>query len=154
MATTKWAYHKEWSFASNCLFFWKICFSFRISWKELIWYINDPDVHICIFCNCRSLILGCFFPLSILNLDYLIQGTRSSPSEVFLGKGVLKICSKFTEEHPCRSVTSRKLLCNFIEIALWHGFSPVNLLHMFRTPFYKNTSGRLLLTLIILHPLL
>ena len=27
----------------------------------------------------------------------------SSPSEVFLGKGVLKICSKFTGEHPCRS---------------------------------------------------
>ena len=25
---------------------------------------------------------------------------RSSPPEVFLGKGVLKICSKFTEEHP------------------------------------------------------
>ena len=110
MATTKWAYHKEWSFASNCLFFWKICFSFRISWKELIWYINDPDVHIRIFCNRRSLILGCFFPLSILNLDYLIQGTRSSPSEVFLGKGVLKICSKFTGEHSCRSAISIKLL--------------------------------------------
>ena len=27
----------------------------------------------------------------------------SSPSEVFLGKRVLKICSKFTGEHPCRS---------------------------------------------------
>ena len=24
MATTKWTYHKEWSFASNCfIFFWK-----------------------------------------------------------------------------------------------------------------------------------
>ena len=29
--------------------------------------------------------------------------TRSSRAEVFLGKGVLKICSKFTREHPCRS---------------------------------------------------
>ena len=37
------------------------------------------------------------------------------------------------------------LLCNFIEITLWHGCSPVNLLHIFRTPFTKNTSGRLLL---------
>ena len=26
---------------------------------------------------------------------------RSSHPEVFLGKGVLKICSKFTGEHPC-----------------------------------------------------
>ena len=30
---------------------------------------------------------------------------------------------------------------NFIEIALQHGRSPVNLLHNFRTPFPKNTSG-------------
>ena len=27
----------------------------------------------------------------------------------------------------------------------WHGRSPVNLLHIFRTPFPKNTSGELLL---------
>ena len=39
-----------------------------------------------------------------------------------------------------------KLLCNFIEIALWQGCSPVNLLHFFRTSFSKNTSGWLLLT--------
>ena len=31
---------------------------------------------------------------------------RSSPPEVFLGKSVLKICSKFTGEHTCRSVIS------------------------------------------------
>ena len=70
---------------------------------------------------------------------------RNSHSEVFLGKDVLKICSKFTREHPCRSVISIKLLCNFIEITLWHGCSPVNLLHIFKTPFLKNTSERLLL---------
>ena len=71
---------------------------------------------------------------------------RSSPSEVFLGKGFLKICSKFTGEHPCRSVNSIKLLCNFIEIALRLGCSPaVKLLHIFRTPFYKNVSGGLFL---------
>ena len=28
---------------------------------------------------------------------------RSSPSEMFLGKGVLKICSKLKGEHLCRS---------------------------------------------------
>ena len=64
---------------------------------------------------------------------------------MFLEKGVLKTCSKFTGEHPCRSVISIKLLCNFIEIALQHGCSPVNLLHICRTPFPKNTSGWLLL---------
>ena len=38
-----------------------------------------------------------------------------------------------------------KLLCNFIEIPLRHGCSPVNLLHIFRIPFHKNTYGRLFL---------
>ena len=35
----------------------------------------------------------------------------SSHPELFLGKSVLKIHSKFTEEHPCRSAISIKL-CN------------------------------------------
>ena len=38
-----------------------------------------------------------------------------------------------------------KLHSNFIEIALWHGCSRVNLLHIFRTLFPKNTCGWLLL---------
>ena len=37
---------------------------------------------------------------------------------------------------------------NSIEITLWHGCSPVNLLHIFRTPFSRNTSGWLLLILL------
>ena len=40
-----------------------------------------------------------------------------------LGKGVLKICSKFTGKHPCRSVISIKLQSNFIEITFQHGYS-------------------------------
>ena len=36
---------------------------------------------------------------------------RSSHQEVFVRKGVLKICSKFTIEHPCQSVILIKLLC-------------------------------------------
>ena len=71
---------------------------------------------------------------------------RRSHPEVFLGKGVLEICSKFTGEHPCRKAISIKLQSNFVEITLRHGCSPVNLLlHIFRTPFYKSTSGWLLL---------
>ena len=57
---------------------------------------------------------------------------RSSHPEVFLIKDILKICSKFTLEHPCRSVTSIKLQSNFIKITLWLKCSPVNLLHIFR----------------------
>ena len=51
----------------------------------------------------------------------------------------LKICSKFTGENPCRNAISIKLLGTFIKIALQHGCSPVNLLHIFRTPFFQNT---------------
>ena len=40
---------------------------------------------------------------------------------------------------------SIKLLCNFKEIPLRHGCSPVYLLQIFRTPFPKDTSGWLLL---------
>ena len=47
---------------------------------------------------------------------------RSSSPEVFLGEGALKICSKFTGVHPCQSVTSINLLCNFIKIKLRHGW--------------------------------
>ena len=66
---------------------------------------------------------------------------QSSRPEAFLRKGILKIFSKFTREHPCRSMISIKLLCKFIEIELQHGCSPVNLVHIFRTPFPQNTSG-------------
>ena len=57
---------------------------------------------------------------------------------MFLGKGVLKICNKFTREHLSRNVI-------FIEIALRQWCSPGNSLDIFRTGFYKNTSGGMLL---------
>ena len=37
--------------------------------------------------------------------------------------------------------SSQSVFSNFVEITLRHGCSPVNLLHIFRTPFFKNTSG-------------
>ena len=66
--------------------------------------------------------------------DVFREKGRSSPLEVFLGKGVLKICSKFTGEHPVR-----------IEIPLRHRRYPINLLHIFQTPFPKNIFGGILL---------
>ena len=59
-----------------------------------------------------------------------LRNERSRRPELFLRKGILKICSKFTGEHPWRSVISTKLL----EITFRHGSSPVNLLHIFRAP--------------------
>ena len=65
---------------------------------------------------------------------------QSSHPEVFIGNGVLKICSEFTGEQPFRSMVLIKFQSNVIEITLWHGCSPVILLPIFRTPFSKNTS--------------
>ena len=89
----------------------------------------------------QLLTVNCFHKKASLSMFDRVLNTylASSHSEVFLGNGVLKICSKFTGVHPCRSAISIKLLCNFIEIALQHGCSPVNLLHIFRTPFQQNT---------------
>ena len=91
------------------------------------------------------MISSCFYYSMVLMENNNIWGFRSSHSEVFLSTGVLKIYSKFTGKHPCRSVISIKLLFNFSDIALRHGCSPVNLLYTFRTSFLKNTSGRLFL---------
>ena len=58
------------------------------------------------------------------------------------------------QKHPPRGVPRKKCYENMKQMyrqcrehpALWHGCSPVNLLHIFRTPFLKNTSGWLLLS--------
>ena len=59
-------------------------------------------------------------------------------------KGVLR---KWCSENIPQIYRRTPMLCNFIEIALRHGCSHVNLLHIFRAPFYKNTYGGLLLKL-------
>ena len=88
--------------------------------------------------------------------NILSSTCRSNPPELFLGKGVSKICSNFTREHPCGrliSITllcskyvgkhpcwsgiSITLLCNFIENKLRYVCSPVNLMHTFRTTFFR-----------------
>ena len=78
-----------------------------------------------------------------MNLN--IKNVQKQPPRGVLRKRCSEICSKFTGEHPCRSVISIKLQSNFTEITLRHGCSPLNLLHVFWTPFPRNTSGWLLL---------
>ena len=70
---------------------------------------------------------------TILNTEVAFQ--RCSKEKVFL-----KICSKLTGEHSCRSAILLKLPCTFIKIAIRHGCSSVNLLPIFRIPFPDNTS--------------
>ena len=76
--------------------------------------------------------------------DYFSRN-RSSPPGVFFGKTVLKICSNFIRVHLCRSAISIKLQSKFIKIALKHGCSLVNWLHIFRKNLFLGTLGELLL---------
>ena len=57
----------------------------------------------------------------------IVKANKSSRPEVFFGKDVLKISSKFARNHTSAWVFSYKFAA------------------FFRTPFLKNTSGRLLL---------
>ena len=68
--------------------------------------------------------------------ELILPRFRRSHPEVSLEKGVLKICSKFTGELPCKAT----LLKLHVGVGV-----PVNFLRIFRTPFLKNTSGWLLL---------
>ena len=43
----------------------------------------------------------------------LVSSFRSNPPEVFLRKGALKKCSRFTVEHPCRNAISIKFAACF-----------------------------------------
>ena len=60
---------------------------------------------------------------------------------------VCYLSMKFSEAalHSVAMKRSENLFCNFIEITLRHGCFPVNLLHIFRTPFPEKSCRALLL---------
>ena len=79
----------------QCVLILLLCFSNIFSyWKQQN-----------LFENLVELLAIFFLALSMTHFVF-----RSSRPEVFLRKGVLKICSKFTGGHPCRSAISIKFL--------------------------------------------
>ena len=149
---------------------WQTIKKRRLKFFKTCLYVNIKVIHIRLnydivtkWCIIRRIFTIAFiFPLKTtiavvlapevqnLLLFFLRKSFISSRPEAFLRKGVLKIYSKFTGEHPWRNAISMKLLCNFTQIALRYGSFPVNLLHIFRPPFLKNTSGWLLLKFVSL----
>ena len=71
--------------------------------------------------------MWCKWCYDVLTCIWKMALYKSNHSELFLGKGVLKICDIFTGEHSWRSAISIK----FIEIKLRLGCSAVNLPHVF-----------------------
>ena len=72
---------------------------------------------------------------------------QKQPSRVVLIKSCSENMQQIYMKTPCRSVISIKFQSNFIEITLRDGCSTVNLLHISRTTFSKNTSEGLLLSI-------
>ena len=87
-----------------------------------------------------------FRPLILNMIIYVMQYRQKQPPRGVPWERCSENVPQIDRRTPCCSVISIKLQSNFIEIALRHGCSPVNLLHIFRTPFLKNSSGWLLLT--------
>ena len=71
MMSTKLTYRKERSFPVTTLFFRKFCFSVRTSYKEFIWCINDPNVHVRFFRG-LEFYLTVLFPCEYLTWVVLI----------------------------------------------------------------------------------
>ena len=71
-------------------------------------YENIPALHMFTTKICSMKSFNIIFRVLYVSMN------RSSHQEVFLGKGVLKIYSKFKGEHPYRSAISIKLQCKAI----------------------------------------
>ena len=82
--------------------------------------------------------------LLIVAVFLLITFIQMQPSRGVLRKRFSENMQQICRRKP-KPNCDFNLLCNFIEITLWYGCSPVNLLHIFKIHFPKNTPGRLLL---------
>ena len=76
---------------------------------------------------------------------------QKQPTEVLCKKRCSEKFRKFTGKHLCKSLFFNKVAClkpaTLLKRRLWHRCFPVNFAKFLRTPFLKNTSGRLLLHL-------
>ena len=108
---------------------------------ENILFICCNTIFACVYQVTENLArAGICFQSNFYIFTLLIIIFRNSHSEVFLRKGVLKLCSKFTGEHPRRSAiywnrTSAWLFC-------------CKFVACFQNIFPRNTSGWLLLYII------
>ena len=95
---------KPWcKITDTSLLFWT-CSSYARKTAKTAW----TDIcHVPLFLNAKILNSFNSFWANVLTWSHLKishgeKRSKSSPLEVFLWKGVLKICSKFTREHKCR----------------------------------------------------
>ena len=121
---------------NTILFWWLWLFQYRLSFIMSRHTIKD-----------KLILINSSKELQFYQLPDIHKLFEKQSSRRVLKKRCSENMQQIYGRHPRQSAISIKLLCNFIEISLRHGCSPINLLHIFRTHFRKNTSGRLLLKL-------
>ena len=98
---------------------------------------------------------GCLFNnlivLFVLIINILKWSCRSSSSEMFCRKGVLRNFAKFTGKHLCQSLFFKKVAglrpAVLLKKSLWHMCFPVNFAKFLRAPLFTEHLWWLLLIL-------
>ena len=75
---------------------------------------------------------------------FIDRSIQKQPRRSVLRKRCSKVMQQIYRRAPMPKRSFNEVASNFIEIALRHGCSPINLLHISGKPFPKNTSGVLL----------
>ena len=88
--------------------------------------------------------LGKWFLLQFLSEVPNVDDQKQPPTGV-PRKRCSEIMQQIYRRAPMPKRDFNKVASSFIEMAFQHGCSPINLLHIFRTPFPQKTSGWLLL---------
>ena len=77
---------------------------------------------------------------------------RSSHAKVFCKRGILRNFTKFFGKHLCQGLFFNKVAgpgtATLLKKRLWHRCFPVNFAKFLRIPFSKNTSRRLLISVV------
>ena len=77
---------KRTQFCQHLLFFFKLCFSIRTCYKELIWSTNYPKVHILVFQKHWSFIEGVLF-LCVLKKLFPLQPLGMISMQIYVLRG-------------------------------------------------------------------
>ena len=112
-------------------------------WIYWIWWLPKVSWVVKYLMNNSVCVLSSDYSVYYILLHVALYFQKQSPRCV-----LSKRCSKNMQQIYRKTLLLKcdlNLQSNFIEITLRHRCSPVNLLHIFKTPFSKNTSGWLLL---------
>ena len=91
------------------------------------------------------LLYFCWLPFIYFDWNWWNFLLSGAVPQMYSRKKCFKNIQQIYRRTPMWSLISIKLKYNFIEITLPHGYCPVDLLNIFKTLFYENTCGGLLL---------